>query len=461
MSVLPNSPELRDRQVLIHPYTNLVAHEAAGPLVIARGEGIRVFDIHGKEYIEGLAGLWSASLGFSEKGLAAAAQEQMARLPFYHGFHSKSTEPMIDLAEQLTRISPVADARIFFANSGSEINDTAIKLIWYANNIRGRPEKKKIVSRYRSYHGVTIATASMTGLPLNHADFDLPIDRFLKTMCPDFYREGRPGESEDAFTDRCVADLAALIEREGAETIAAFFADPVIAGGGVVTPPRGYFEKVQRLLAKNDILFVADEVICGFGRTGAMFASETYDLKPDIVTVAKALTASYVPMSAAMIGPRVWEPLVEGSRKHPVFAHGYTYFGHPLAAAVALRTLEIMRERDILGHVAGVAPHFAERLESYRAHPLVGDVRHVGLLGGIEMVEDKAAKQPFPSSLGAGAFCFRAAERHGLIIRSIGDTIAFCPPLIITAAEIDEMFDRFDAALADTSQMIADGRHAS
>jgi len=454
MSSLSNSLDQTDRALLIHPYSNLVAHEQAGPLIISRGDGVRVYDVGGKEYIEGLGGLWSASLGFSEREIAEAVYEQMVQLPFYHGFHSKSTPSLIKLAHHLAEISPIPGAKFFFANSGSEINDTVIKCIWYANNVAGYPAKKKIITRNRSYHGVTIATASMTGLAANHSDFDLPIDRFLKVMCPDFYREGLEGESEEQFSDRCVAEVRDLIEREGADTIAAFVADPVIAGGGVLPPPKGYFEKLQPLLKENKILFVADEVICGFGRTGNMFATETYNLRPDIVTVAKALTASYIPMSAAMIAPSVWQPIVEGSRKHSVFAHGYTYSGHPVAAAAALKTLEIMEKRNIIGHVKTVAKVFASRLESYRGHPLVGDVRHVGLIGGIELVSNKATKAPFPVEVGTGAHCLRAAHKHGVILRSIGDIVAFCPPLIISEDEVDEMFSRFDRALDDTHAML-------
>jgi 4-aminobutyrate---pyruvate transaminase len=438
---------------LIHPYTNMAKQQEQGPLVIVRGEGVRVFDEDGKEYIEGLAGMWSVSLGFSESELVKAAQRQFEQLPFYHGFHAKSTRPMMELAERLAEMSPVPEARIFFANSGSEINDTVVKLIWHCNNLRGLPNKKKIISRRRSYHGVTIAMTCMTGTPMNHADFDRPIDRFIHCMCPDFYREGRSGETEEQFTDRCIEDLRTLIDREGANTIAAFVADPVLGGGGVVTPPKGYFAKVQALLRRHDILFVVDEVICGFGRTGDMFACDTYELQPDVVTVAKALSSSYMPISAAMVSPAIWRELIEGSRRHGSLNHGFTYSGHPVAAAVALRTLELMEEHDVIRHVRLVAPHFQQRLEALRSHPLVGDVRGVGLLGGIEFVASKESKAPFDKTAGVGVFCTERSIHHGLIVRSLGDIMAFCPPLIITRQEIDEMFDRFALALADTTAM--------
>lgn len=450
MSISNQSLSDLDTRSLIHPYTNLSAHNDTGPLIIERGEGVRVFDTEGKEYIEGLAGLWSASLGFSDPELAEAAQDQLGKLPYYHGFHGKSTPPMIELAARLKSMVPIEDARIFFANSGSEINDTVVKLIWYVNNTLGRPEKKKVITRQRSYHGVTLATASMTGLALCQDGFDLPLDRFLKCMCPDYYREGLPGETEEEFSIRCAQDLEELILREGADSIAAFFADPVIAGGGVVPPPKGYFERIQKILRAHDILFVADEVICGFGRTGNMFACETYSLAPDVITLAKSLSASFVPISAAILSPTIWEGLLEASEQYGTFAHGFTYSGHPVASAVALKTLEIYERRNIIGQVQGVAEHFARRLDDFAAHPLVGDVRRVGLLGGIEFSPDKSAKAQFDPALGAGMFCFTRCQEHGLIVRPIGDIIAFCPPLIITTSEIDEMFARFARALEDT-----------
>ncbi|WP_281034762.1 aminotransferase [Mesorhizobium sp. M4A.F.Ca.ET.022.05.2.1] len=443
-----------DKQSLIHPYTNLADHQRAGPLIIERGEGIHVIDENGKSYIEGLAGLWSTALGFSEPELAAAAAEQFKKLPTYHSFNGMATRPMIELADRLKDMVPISDGRVFFANSGSEINDTVIKLIWYANNILDRPEKKKIITRKRSYHGVTLATASMTGLEFCHGGFDLPLDRFLKCMCPDYYREGLPGETEEQFSERCADDLKSLIEYEGADTIAAFFADPVIAGGGVLPPPAGYFEKVQKILEESDILFVADEVICGFGRTGNAFASDTYNLRPDVITVAKALSSAYLPISAAIVAPVIWEVLLSGSEKYGVFAHGFTYGGHPVAAAVALRTLEIYKERSIFQHVQSVADHFARRINSFASHPMVGDVRRVGLLGGIEFSPHPATKAQFDKSMTVGAFCSQRCQDHGLIIRNMGDIIAFCPPLIISESEINEMFQRFEAALAETWQMV-------
>ncbi|WP_313193425.1 aminotransferase [Shinella zoogloeoides] len=447
-----------DKNALIHPYTNLATHQHNGPLVIESGHGIYVTDEEGRSYIEGLGGLWSTSLGFNEPELAEAAYAQLKALPTYHSFNGMAPRPTIELADCLKDMVPIEDGRVFFANSGSEINDTIIKFIWHVSNITGKPDRKKIISRRRCYHGVTIATASMTGLEACHAGFDLPLDRFVKCMCPDYYREGLPGESEEQFSERCARDLVEVIEREGPDTIAAFFADPVIAGGGVVPPPAGYFEKIQKVLKSYGILFVADEVICGFGRTGNAFATQTYDLKPDVITMAKALSSAYLPISAAVVAPSIWEPLMAGSEKYGALAHGFTYSGHPVSAAVALKTLEIYERRSTFAHARKVSEHFLKRIDGFAGHPIVGDTRGVGLLGAVEMSPDPASKAQFPAALKVGAYCAARCLEHGLIVRAIGDTIAFCPPLIITESEVDEMFTRFSDALAETAEMV--GQHA-
>jgi 4-aminobutyrate---pyruvate transaminase len=341
MTALPNSTAARDIASLIHPYTNLDRHREVGPFVISSGDGCYVYDEGGKRYLEGLAGLWSASLGFSEPRLVAAATKQMQRLPYSQLFGGRSHEPAIDLAEKLLAIAPKGLSKVLFANSGSEANDQAIKLVWYYHNAIGKPDKKKIISRMRGYHGVTVASASLTGLAPNHVDFDLPIARFLHTDCPSHFHYAEPGESEAAFVPRIVGNLEALIEREGPDTIAAFFAEPVMGAGGVIVPPKGYFAAVQKVLKKHDILFVADEVITGFGRTGNMFGCETYGITPDIMTCAKALSASFLPISATLVTEAVHEAMLAESRKLGTFGHGFTYAGHPVSAAVALETLKI------------------------------------------------------------------------------------------------------------------------
>ncbi|MBL22544.1 MAG: aspartate aminotransferase family protein [Rhodospirillaceae bacterium] len=450
-----NSASSRDIACLVHPYTNLETHKSAGPQIITEGHGIYVRDEEGKEYIEGMAGLWCAALGFGEERLVAAAERQMRTLPFYHVFASKSHLPAIDLAERLIEMAPVPMSKVFFANSGSEATDSVVKLVWYYNNALGRPEKKKIISRQRAYHGVTVAAASMTGLPFNHRDFDLPIDRIIHTDCPHHYRNAEDGESEEEFSARLAGNLQSLIEAEGPETIAAFIAEPVMGAGGVIVPPKGYFEAIQTILKKHDILFIADEVICGFGRTGNMFATETFDLEPDMITMAKALSSSYLPISAVMINERVADVVYENSGRIGSFGHGYTYSAHPVSAAVALETLAIYQERDIVGHVRSVMGHFQARLGALSDHPLVGEARGIGLVGAIELVADKASKESFAPSASIGFHAAKQCAERGLILRAIpGDVMTLCPPLVITEAEIDELFGRLEAALADTLEFL-------
>jgi 4-aminobutyrate---pyruvate transaminase len=441
MTALPNSTAARDIATLVHPYTNLERHAEVGPFVITRGDGCYVEDDSGRRYLEGMSGLWSASLGFSEPRLVAAATRQLERLPYSHLFGGRSVDPAIDLAEALLAIAPGGLSKVLFANSGSEANDAAVKLAWYYSNAIGKPEKKKIIGRQRGYHGVTVATASLTGLPTNHADFDLPIARFLHTDCPSRYLYGEPGETDAAFLDRVIGSLEALIEREGADTIAAFFAEPVMGAGGVIPPPEGYFERVQAVLRRHEILFVVDEVITAFGRTGNLFGCETYGLKPDMMTVAKALSASYLPISATLISAPIHEAMLAESRKLGSFAHGHTYSGHPVAAAVALETLKIYDERDIVGHVRRIAPHFQARLRALADHPLVGEARGVGLVGALDLSPNKARHEPFDAALAVGAAVQGATREEGVIVRAIRDAIAVCPPLIITEPEIDILFD--------------------
>ena len=457
MAIAPgNSPEARDIANVLHPYTNLKKHEETGPLVIARGEGVWVYDNAGNGYIEGLAGLWSTSLGFGEERLVEAAARQMRELPYYHGFASKSHLPMIDLAERLKELAPLPMSRVFFANSGSEATDTVVKLVWYYNNALGRPEKKKIISRMRAYHGVTVASASMTGLPYNHRDFDLPIKNIIHADCPHFYRFGKADESEEEFATRMAANLEKLILDEGPDTIAAMIGEPIMGAGGVIVPPATYWQKIQAVLEKYDVLLIADEVICGFCRTGNMFGSETFGLKPNMMTVAKALSSSYLPISAVMIDEKVYSVVRDNSGKIGTFGHGYTYSGHPVPAAVALETLKIYEERDILGHVRSMSPRLQDGLRSFAGHSLVGEVRGTGLIGAIELVKDKATRENFDAAHAVGPYCMARAQHHGLLVRALpGDALAFCPPLVVKEEEIDMIVERFGKALDDTAEMVA------
>ena len=451
--VLPNSMAGRDIASYLHPYTNLKTHQETGPLIITRGEGVNVFDEDGNKYIEGLAGLWCTSLGFSNERLIEAATKAMEQLPFYHGFTHKSHPAGIELAEKLLAMVPAPMSKVFFANSGSEANDTAIKIIWYINNALGKPEKKKIISRQKAYHGVTVATASLTGLPNNQRDFDLPIERILHTDCPHFYRFGADSEREEEFATRCAENLENMILEEGPETIAAFFAEPVMGAGGVLVPPPTYFEKIQKVLKKYDILLLADEVICGFGRTGNMFGSETFGIRPDMITIAKALSSGYLPISALMISEDIFQLMVKESEKIGVFGHGFTYGGHPVPAAVALETLKIYEETDILGHIRSVAPIMQDKLRQLGTHPLVGEARGVGLIGAIEPVRNKETKEFFDPSAGIGAYLAGRAQENGLITRAIGDVLAFAPPLVIDADQIAKMMNMVSKSLDETYEM--------
>jgi len=416
---------------------------------------VYVWDDQNNRYLEGLAGLWCVSLGFSEERLAKAAADQFAALPYSHTFAHRSTEPVIALSEKLIEIAPEPMTRAFFLNSGSEAIDAMIRFTWYYNNGRGLPKKKKIISRKRGYHGVTVAGGSLTAIPLMQNDFDLPLERMIHTDPAGYYRYGQPSESEEAFASRLADNLEQLIINEGPDTIAAFVAEPVMGAGGVMLPPATYFGKIQAVLDKYDVLMVADEVICGFGRTGNMWGSQTYDIRPDMVTCAKQLSSGYLPISALMISDKVYEVLKAQSRKHGALGMGYTYGGHPVSCAVALETLKIYEERDTVGHVRSVAPRFQERLAQLGSSPLVGEARGVGLIGALELVMDKNSKEQFPAEVKAGATLAARAQARGLIVRALpGDVIGICPPLIITEAQIDELFDSLAEAVSETEGLL-------
>jgi 4-aminobutyrate--pyruvate transaminase len=449
MAPQPNSAAARDIAYVVHPYTNLRAHEEKGPLVITGGDRIWVTDEDGNRYIEGMAGLWCTGLGFSEKRLVRAATKQLETMPYMHVFAHRGTMPVIDLAEKLIAIAPGDMAKVWFVNSGSEAIDSALKLIWYYQNARGLPEKKLIISRKRAYHGITLAGGHITQLPYAHSGFDLPMaDRFRQVTTPSHYRDGEPGESEEAFATRLADELDQLILAEGAHRVAAFFAEPVMGAGGVVVPPRTYFEQLQAVLKKHDVLFVADEVICGFGRTGNMWGSETYGIKPDLLTCAKQLSSAYLPIAALMMADHVYDVLADRSHELGTLGMGYTYGGHPVAAAVALETLKIYEDDGIVDHVRAVAPRFQARLAALNDDPLVGEARGVGLIGALEIVADKESRQQWPAEAKMAARISEACLAEGLILRPLpGDTLGLCPPLIITEDEIDDLFDRLRRAL--------------
>jgi len=451
----------RDVETLVHPYINLATFRDNGPLIIERGEGVYVYDSDGKRYLEGMAGLWCTALGYGNDELVETAAAQMRKLSFAHLFTGKSHDPAIELAEQLKEIAPVPISKVFFCNSGSEANDTQVKLVWYLNNALGRPQKKKIISRSKAYHGVTVVAASLTGLPANHRDFDLPLPGILHAGCPHHYRFAQDGESEEAFATRLAAELDALIEREGPDTVAAFIAEPVMGAGGVIVPPHGYFPKIMAVCAKHDVFMICDEVICGFGRLGTAFGCEKLGFRPHAISVAKALSSAYLPIAGVMIPENLYQALLEESRRIGVFGHGFTYGGHPVSAAVALKAIEIYRRDKIFEKAAALAPRFQTRLGALSRHPLVGEARGLGLIGGIELVADKKTKRSFAAPQGVGARAVSFAEQEGLIVRSvIGDVITLCPPLVINAAEIDELFERLTRALDRTLDWVTRERLA-
>jgi 4-aminobutyrate---pyruvate transaminase len=453
----PNSIASRDLAYHLHPYTNLKTLPREGPNIITRGKGVRVYDEDGKAYIEGMAGLWCTALGFGEERLADTAARAMRELSFYHGFNGHASPPVIDLSERLIAMAPVPMSKVLFSNSGSEANDTAVKLAWYYNNAVGRPEKKKIISRIKAYHGCTIVAASLTGLPNNQTNFDLPVAGILHTTFPHHYRSGDLHESEEDFATRCAQDLDDMIEREGPHTVAAFIAEPVMGAGGVIIPPATYFEKIQAVLRKHDVLFIVDEVICGFGRTGNTWGCQTYDLKPDMITMAKGLSSAYIPISALMVTDAIYDAMVEASGQIGVFGHGFTYSGHPVAASVALEVLDIFEEREVFRHVRQRGPYMLDGLRYFAGHPLVGEVRGVGLMAAVELVRNKETREPFDAASGVGTYLAKRAREHGLIVRAMGDSIAFSPPLIISREDIDEMLASFGRALDETEMWTSQG----
>jgi L-2,4-diaminobutyrate transaminase len=434
--------ETLDKERVLHPATSIADHLRSGPRIMAEGSGLTLVDTEGRRYLDAVAGLWCVAIGYGRTEVAEAIAAQSRRLAFYHTFSSMSNEPQIRLADRLLGLVPGRMSKVFFGNSGSEANDTQVKLVWYYNNLRGRPRKKKIIARREGFHGSTVAAGSLTGLEAFHRAFDLPLPQILHTSPAYYYRYAAPGQSEEDYATALAAELDQLIEREGPETVAAFIAEPVMGAGGVVPPPGGYFEKIQRVLRKHDVFMIADEVICGFGRLGRMFGSAVYGIEPDLVTVAKQLTSGYFPLSACFVSEDIWNVLRDGSPEMGPFAHGFTYSGHPVGAAAAMANLDIVLGEDLVGNAARVGPYLQERLRAALGkHPLVGDVRGVGLIAGVELVADQATRQLFASSLKVAPRVAQRCMEDGLIVRSLpgGHVIALSPPLCITRAQVDEV----------------------
>lgn len=450
-----NSLSEADRAFILHPQTDPTALDAQGPLIIERGEGVFVTDVTGRSYLEGMSSLWCAALGFNEARLAQVAADQIAQLGTYHTFNRRSNPACIELAERLMGISPMPDGKVIFANSGSEAVDTMIKLAWLYHRGQGKPDRRKIISRRRAYHGSTVLGATLSGLSHVRGAFAWSDESVIFAATPHHYEYGEPGETEDDFADRLVQEIAALIEAEGPDTIAAMIVEPVMGAGGVIIPPANYFPRLATLLREHGILLLCDEVICGFGRTGEWFGCQTLGFRPDMMSVAKALSSGYQPIGATLLATGVAQVIEAEASRLGVLGHGFTYAGHPVTSAVALETLRIYDEIDLPRRVRALAPAFGAHLQTLADHPLVGHSRSIGLIGAIELVADRAARQHFPPEQAVGARLIALALEQGLILRNLGDTIAICPPLIITPEELDSLFARLGLALGELSTELA------
>ncbi len=444
-----------DKQSHLHPVTSIADHLTHGPQIFRTGAGVTIKDIDGRSYIDGMAGLWCVNVGYGRDTLADAAAEEMRRMGYYHTFSATSSEPVIRLADRLKRLlHKEANApqigKVFFGLSGSDANDTQIKLVRYYNNLRGKPEKKKIISRSGAYHGLTLGSCSLTGIPIYHKAFDLPIDGVLHTSTPHFFWHGKPGESEEDYAARLAEELEQLILREGPETVAAFIAEPILGTGGVIVPPRGYYERIQRVLDKHDVLFIVDEVICGFGRLGSWFGTGFFGLKPDLMTFAKGLTSGYFPMSAVGVSEKIWEVICDGSNEIGMFAHGFTYSGHPVGAAVGMANLDILEGEGLVDNAARVGSSFKRQLlERVGDHPNVAEVRGEGLMMAVEFVADRDKKVRFDPSVAPHRHVVAAARENGLIIRPLpfNEVVSFAPPLVFSEADAERTVDMFGRAV--------------
>ncbi|OCX64603.1 aminotransferase [Thioclava sp. SK-1] len=449
MNTRLNSLHETDIAYQVHPYTNARAHEEQGPMIITKGEGAYVYDSEGKKYLEGLAGLWSVAVGFSEPRLVEAAAKQMAELPYIQNFAHKAHEPGILMAEKLVEMTPDHLNKVFYTNSGSEANDTVVKFVWFMNNMLGKPKKKKFLARNKGYHGITVASGSLTGLPGNQKGFDLPAIPVVHLTCPHHYRWANEGETEAEFTARLLKECEDTILAEGPETIAAFIGEPVMGAGGVMVPPEGYWPGIEAICRKYDILLISDEVINGFGRTGAPWGCERFGFTPDILVTSKQLTSSYMPLAAIMMSDKVYQIIADYTAELGTLGHGFTGGGHPVACAVGLENLNIIQERDLMGNAKRLEEKFQGGLRKFLDHPLVGEVRGVGLIAGVELVQDKATKKGFDKYAATAKAAVFAAD-EGLIVRNVYDTIGICPPMIITEAQVDELLEKLGKALDRT-----------
>ena len=442
----PNSWEARADAHSFYGFTDLPTIEERGAVVLTHGEGPYVFDVHGRKYLDANSGLWNMVAGFDHPGLAEAAKAQYDRFPGYHAFFGRMADQTVMLSEKLIEVSPYERGKVFYTNSGSEANDTLVKMLWFLGGAEGKPERRKILTRKNAYHGVTAVSASMTGKPYNSV-FGLPLDGFIHLTCPHYWREGRDGESEAEFTARMGAELEETIQREGADTIAAFVAEPVMGAGGVIPPSAGYFQTVAPILKKHGIPLISDEVICGFGRTGEVWGCQTYDFMPDAIISSKCLTAGYFPMGAVILGPELTDRLQAASDAIEEFPHGFTASGHPVGSAIALKAIDVILNEGLLENVRALTPKFEAGMAHLAQNANIGEARGVGLMGALEAVADKATKTPFAGDLSVSERIANTCTDHGLICRPLGQAVVLCPPYIMTEPQMDEMFNKLDAAL--------------
>ncbi|RUX21159.1 aminotransferase class III-fold pyridoxal phosphate-dependent enzyme [Mesorhizobium sp. M2A.F.Ca.ET.037.01.1.1] len=439
----------------LHSQTNPQALSREGAYIIVKGDGTHVIDENGKRYIDAMAGLWCASLGFNNQRLGRAAAKQYEELGYYHSFYGRTNPKAATLSKKLVELTGMPNGKAFFVTSGSEANETMVKLAWLYHASRGKPTKRKVIARDRAFHGSTIVAGSMCGPEMMHREFGLPLPGFIHTLCPNAYRVKLPGESETEFVARLAGELERMILREGPDTIAAFIAEPVIAGGGIIPPPEGYFEAVQKILAKYDILCLDDEVVCGFGRTGNWFGRETVCMAPDMMSLAKGITSSYFPLAAVIVSPKILEAVERYNEGGTSFGHGFTNAAHPVGAAVAAETIAIYEELDIVAHVRKMGALLHQTLADVtKDSPIVGNLRGVGLMYGVELVEDPATGSPFAPARQVGARLAASAYEHGLVVRAMRDTVGFCPPLIIDEGDVEEIGSKMEKALRETDKAI-------
>ena len=454
------SLEDMDRECVLHANTRLKAHargELGDPVIVTGGKGVHIRDQKGNDLIDAFAALWCVNVGYGRTEIADAIHEQAVKLAYYHAHVGHSNEPAIRLADRMLRLLPENMSKVFFGLAGSDANETNVKIVWYYNQVLGRAEKRKIIARERAYHGLTVFAAGMSGLPMYHASFGLPVGPVRHTTTPRFYRDAKEGESERDYSRRCADALDALIEAEGPQTVAAFIAEPIAGVGGIYPPPQGYWEAIQAVLAKHDVLLIADEVVCGFGRMGANSGSHHYGLRPDLITVAKGLTSGYLPLAGSVVSERIWTALEDASDEFGAFPHGFTYSAHPLGAAAALANLDIIEREDLTANAARAGAHLLSRLsETFGDHPLVGDVRGDGLLAAVEFMADRAKRSPFAADSGVGRRIAAACRDEGLIVRPLpdADIIGFCPPLVISQEEVEDVVIRTRKAVDRVSDAI-------